>query len=516
MRIGDRVLTGQIRPYVHRALAANGYHPKAGRSPRAVSGTEHAIVQAIERAYRTGDRTPDSAAPRGEPALVVPMNVGSQALMTAVFRTESGYQAVLRDLGQGQFVFGDDNTAFGRWNALVAGTSAGQVIEIFQGHGGEIIPGKLTDHIERLRDNVRSGQRRPVQMDFDISMACASRCSFCFSADYRATRKRDMMLDRQVMLDLISQWAELGVKVVRFDGGGDPLTHPHILEAVRLSTELGMQTAILTSGDLLDERQFGTLVACRTYVRVSLNAGLDTTRLLLHAPVSARYDVSRVLANVQRLSRLRTQTHGRSAQQQMLLGATCMIHPSNSGEVYRIAERAKEAGFDHLSFRVILGAKHAVHFTDAMLAAVDEQFARIRNDLVDDTFLVFFPTRPLTDTGYVPQEFFSECLACTHRVLFEVGHRSDVAALVPCGRYRGHGFRWSAENADRVTVFGHVEPSGRVANMWMNERMRRLIAGFPQACPDCIDRSANLFFGHITEVLRRHGDAQFYRFATVD
>ncbi|WIG58342.1 MAG: hypothetical protein OJF49_001088 [Ktedonobacterales bacterium] len=516
MSTSECVLSEQIRPYIRRALAAGDHNYTACGATDEEAGTELAIARSIERAYIMGVSEPSPATPHGEPALVVPVNVGSQALLAAVFRTESGYQAVLRDLGQGKFVFGDDNTTFGRWNALAACTPAGQVIEIFRGHGGEIIPGKLSDHIERLRDNVRGGQRRPVQMDIDISMACASRCSFCFSADYRATRKRDMMMDQQVMLGLIREWAELGVKVVRFDGGGDPLTHPHILEAIRLSTDLGMQTAVLTSGDLLDERQFETLVTCRTYVRISLNAGYDATRLLLHDPVSTRYDVSRVLANVQRLSSLRMQTYGPSAQQQMLLGATCMLHPANGGEVYRIAERAKEAGFDHLSFRVILGAKHAVQFTSSLQDAVDEQFARIGKDLVDESFLVFFPTRPLTDTGYVPQEFFPECLACTHRMLIEVGHRSDVAALVPCGRYRGHGFRWSAENAERVTVFGHVQPPGRVADIWMNDRMRSLIASFPQACSDCIDRSANLFFGHITGVLHRHGDAQFYRFATVD
>jgi MoaA/NifB/PqqE/SkfB family radical SAM enzyme len=449
----------------------------------------------------------------GENILVVPVNIGSQAMLAAVVIEDDMYHVRLTEVGKGKFILGDDNLTFGKWNALVAYTPTGQVIDVFPGHGGEIIPGKLHDHVERLRKNIESGQRLPVQMDIDISMACASKCTFCFSANYRSSRKGQMMLDRELMLGLIRDWAESGVKVVRFDGGGDPLTHPDILDGVRLANDLGIQTAILTSGDLLDEQQFETFVACRTYVRVSLNAGTDETRLLIHRPVHKRFGLSHILKQIRRLADVRQSTYGNEARRQMLLGATSMVHPHNYAEAFHIAQNAKEAGFDHLSFRVILGEEHAVDFSDVMRSELEENFERIRLQLVDDDFQVFFPTRSLTDTGYKPEEFFSECLACTHRVLIEVGHRSDVAAIVPCGRYRGHGFRWSPENAHNVTVLGHVRQSVPVQSVWMTPHMTRLIESFPQACSDCIDRSANIFFGHISSILSHHIDARFLRFA---
>jgi hypothetical protein len=197
----------------------------------------------------------------------------------------------------------------------------------------------------------------------------------------------------------------------------------------------------------------------------------------------------------------------------MLLGATSMVHPQNYSDAFSIAENAKEAGFDHLSFRVILGEEHAVHFTDGMLSALEESFECIREKLMDDDFIVFFPTRSLTDTGYVPSKFFQECLACTHRLLVEVGHHSDVAAIVPCGRYRGHGFRWSPEHIHTLTVLGHISKSTSVQEVWMTPHMINLIQSFPQACHDCIDRSANLFFGRIHDILSRHKDVQFLKFA---
>lgn len=445
--------------------------------------------------------------------MVIPMNIGLLALLAIVRVGEQGYHVDFTQVGRGKFILGDDNTTFGRWNALVAYTPQGEVIDIFPGHGGEIIPGKLHDHIERLRENIVTGQRLPVQMDLDISMACASHCTFCFSANYRSFRKSQLMMTRELLLDILRTWAASGVKVVRFDGGGDPLTHPHLLEAIQLANDLGMQTAVLTSGDLLDERQHETFVSCRTYVRVSLNAGSDTTRLSLHQPVHEKYTLSHVLKQVRQLADLRQAVYGHEAKRQMLLGATSMVHPLNYTDVFAIAKNAKDAGFDHLSFRVILGKEHAVQFTDEMQSALEKSFECIRQELVDDKFTVFFPTRSLTDIGYVPGKFFRECLACTHRVLVEVGHHSDIAAIVPCGRYRGHGFRWTPENAHTLTVLGHIKQATPVQEIWMTPHMTNLIQSFPHACHDCIDRSANLFFSRIHDVLSRHTDAQFLRFA---
>ncbi|MBV9614870.1 MAG: radical SAM protein [Ktedonobacteraceae bacterium] len=448
-----------------------------------------------------------------EDVLVIPVNIGSLALLVTVRTGEQGYHVDLTQVGRGKFILGDDNTTFGRWNALVAYTPRGEVIDILPGHGGEIIPGNLDDHIERLRENIATGQRLPVQMDLDISMACASHCSFCFSANYRSSRKNQLMMERELLLDILRNWAAFGVKVVRFDGGGDPLTHPHLLEAIQFANDLGIQTAVLTSGDLLNERQHETFVSCRTYVRVSLNAGSDATRLSLHQPARNKYTLSHVLGQIRQLADLRQAVYGHEAKRQMLLGATSMMHPRNYADAFSIAQCAKEAGFDHLSFRVILGEEHAVHFTTEMLSSLEMSFERIRQELVDDEFIVFFPTRSLSDTGYVPSKFFQECLACTHRVLIEVGHCSDTAAIIPCGRYRGHGFRWSPQNAHRLTVLGHIRQATSVQEVWMTPHMSNLVQSFPQSCNDCIDRSANLFFGRIHDVLSRHKDAQFFKFA---
>src|SRR5262249_50539336 len=144
-------------------------------------------------------------------------------------------------------------------------------------------------------------------------------------------------------------------KVVRFDGGGDPLTHPGLLTAIDLCACLGLRTAVLTAGDLLSARHIPTFVRARTYVRVSLNAASDQTRSLLHGHTGNHYLLSRILDTVSLLSAARDDQLGSTGRTEMPIGATSMIHPANVHETVAIAARARDAGFDHLSFRVILG-----------------------------------------------------------------------------------------------------------------------------------------------------------------
>jgi pyruvate-formate lyase-activating enzyme len=410
-------------------------------------------------------------------------------------------------IGEGHFVFGADNAVFGNWNSLAAVRSDGSCT-VIPAHGGEIIPGRLEDHISQMRRYVADGDRTPVQVDFDVSMACPSACPFCFSADYRATRTTHRMLARAVVMRLIRSWARAGVRVVRFDGGGDPLTHPALLEAIELCGSLGMRTALLTAGDLLSTRQFAQLLRARTYVRVSLNAATDETRRAIHARGHRGRGVRSILDTLARLAEQRAGEYGSEAREQMPLGATSMVHPANVHETVDIAREAREAGLDHLSFRVVLGAERRVAFTDEELATLHEAFALVRKEVAGPDFKVFIPTRDLTDTGYRPSEHFGTCIASTHRALVEVGPDAETAAIVPCGRYRGNGFR-----GDGSTVFGVIAPGAEFSDVWMGQHMRRLLPTFPDACGDCIDRSANLFLGRMAEALREDPRTTFIRFS---
>jgi MoaA/NifB/PqqE/SkfB family radical SAM enzyme len=491
------------------AAAVEEYHREASSAELGFLGGEAlAEIHAVLAGRSPG--TASSGSGRAEP-VVLPLNLPGHAVLAVVDPGPPVRCCRVQVIGGGRFVHGADNAVFGRWNALAAVSRTGRLLGIVRGHGGEIIPGSLVDHLACLREYVRTGRRRPVQLDIDVSMACTSACTFCFSAGYRSSRRSGLVMRSSLLLELVDGWADYGVRVVRFDGGGDPLTHPRLLDAIGAATRRGLRTAVLTAGDQLRETHLRPLLASRTYLRLSLNGGDDAARLAIHRPRAPRYGIRGPLALVRRLADMRAVEYGSQGRALMPLGATSMLVPANAHDTYAIAEQARRAGFDHLSYRVVLGADHAVSYPPAMRDELARQLARVRADLVDNEFQVFMPSRPLTDAGYRPAQYFRTCLACTHRALVEVGPDSRTAALVPCGRYRGHGFRWRPDRSD-LTVLGLLTSAASIDQVWRSPSMARLVRGFPDNCADCIDRSANVFLNGVAEVLCSDPAAEFFRY----
>ena len=69
---------------------------------------------------------------------------------------------------------------------------------------------------------------------------------------------------------MLNELADLKVKSVEFSGGGEPTTHPDIIEIIRHEKSLGLNIGIVTNGNSL-EKLFPVLDAF-TFIRISLDA----------------------------------------------------------------------------------------------------------------------------------------------------------------------------------------------------------------------------------------------------
>ncbi len=438
--------------------------------------------------------------------LLLPLNFGDRGALVLVVNGKTvGIAAVLNGI---HIVRGADNEVFGRWDRLIAvQRRLRRVVEI-PGHGGEIIPGRLSDHVDALRHRAVAGVIKPVQLDIDPTMACPSSCPFCFSNKYRTTRRSELRLTDSLLFCVLDSWIARGVKVVRFDGGGDPMAHPRCIDAIERVTAGGARTALLTAGDLLRLEQMERLVQAATYVRISINAASDKIRAAVHGRVARTSTAGDVYDRMAKLATKRNEQFGSAALRRMPLGATYMIHKLNASDIVAAARRVRDAGFDHISYRVVLGTHHAVEFTQAERKEIHHQLSAA-NDTQDDRFRVFVPNRELTDTGYVPGKYFKTCVSCTHRVLVEVGRTGDEAAIVPCGRYRGSGF--AAKERQSVNVLAILDRHTDLDRAWSMQVLSERTANYPQACHDCIDRSANLMLNGMLDALNNDSKTWFFR-----
>jgi MoaA/NifB/PqqE/SkfB family radical SAM enzyme len=82
-------------------------------------------------------------------------------------------------------------------------------------------------------------------VDFHITAKCSQACPYCWGP-----RRFRNAVDTQAAQRIISRIKELGVRRIVFTGG-DPLQRPDALDLIRYAKEIGLETALSTTGDLI-------------------------------------------------------------------------------------------------------------------------------------------------------------------------------------------------------------------------------------------------------------------------
>jgi hypothetical protein len=386
---------------------------------------------------------------------------------------------------KGRWIVGTSWQRFGLYDRYVVVRPDGEVLEM-PAHAGELVPGSTEDLIAVLRAFDRGARRppAPLTLELDPTYRCASRdCGgHCFSAAYRSVAPT-ATIPTALAEDVIKTFAFEGGRVVRFDGGGDPLLHPDVRSGrlVELAAQLGLKTTILTSGDLLDRANLRRIAACGCYVRVSLNAATDATRMRFHGN---RVPLVRILAAVELLA-----GHLTALGSETPVGATFLLSATNHEEVLACARAAKEAGIRHFSVRRILGPPQLrPGFAGAQQDRVSELLEEVAA-LHTDEFRVAVPWRAPEEPDLNPSDgdfSASQCWQSTFKTVVEPDPEVGGARAQLCGRYRGSGV------GQRLALPALFSMSD--ARDWV-ERWQRSFSDYPISrpqllgtCVSCIDR----------------------------
>ena len=104
-------------------------------------------------------------------------------------------------------------------------------------------PMKVLNHWDTLMAVINKTNPSPISCEIDPSNLCNHNCIWCMYDHFRKT-KNEIIPDK-ILFNLIDDLARGGVKSITFTGGGEPLTHPRIkdaLEAVKKNKmECGLQ-----------------------------------------------------------------------------------------------------------------------------------------------------------------------------------------------------------------------------------------------------------------------------------
>lgn len=205
---------------------------------------------------------------------------------------------------------------------------------------------KALNHLDELRRIARGEPVPPICLEIDSADACNHACYFCYYGEAGTGGRTTKSLERDLLMSVLEEAAEMGVKAVTYTGGGEPLLNKHTIDAIARTRELGMDVGLVTNGTLLREEDIGVLVANCDFVRFSVDAGSAESYNQTHLPKSPKYDFECAMRNLAELARRKG-----NAPRELTIGVGYLVDANNSAEAPAMAERVRGMGVDYIQFR---------------------------------------------------------------------------------------------------------------------------------------------------------------------
>ncbi len=154
---------------------------------------------------------------------------------------------------------------------------------------------KQANYFDCVSKGIASGRKAfagPEQVVIDVTNLCNGRCIGCWLYSPLLKNKPDPRylqeeLDFGTVKFLIDSLAELGVKRVRFTGGGEPFMHRRFMEMVEYVKAKGLLCCITTNFSLVDKSKIKDLIKFGIdELAVSLWAADNDTYMKVHPGIS--------------------------------------------------------------------------------------------------------------------------------------------------------------------------------------------------------------------------------------
>jgi pyruvate-formate lyase-activating enzyme len=319
---------------------------------------------------------------------------------------------------------------------------------------------KIFAHPDRLASLLAGEPCPPVTVELDLTNRCGHACPECAGGKVDPTAA----LDTIEALDYVHQIRDLGAKGLILTGGGEPLAHPDCAAVATEAARVGLDVGLITNGGLLDDDSIATLVACCTWIRVSLDAGEEHQYRRVHGRGGGEF--RRVLARIAALGQRK-----QDAGPDCTIGVGYLLDAGNlAGAPVLAAQLADMPGVDYLQLRPFHGRATPLAATWALAACARYQSATFHVVSSDQKY------------GVQPGRDYTRCAAA--EVCAVIAADSSMPL---CCHYRG----------DAAFSLGHLRGGATVAELWYAPRHRELLDGMdvshclPLCRGDAINRTVH-------------------------
>jgi MoaA/NifB/PqqE/SkfB family radical SAM enzyme len=225
----------------------------------------------------------------------------------------------------------------------------------------------------------------PLHIRLKPTNACAHNCWYCAYRKENIQLGKDMVardfIPEEKMLELIDDFAEIGVKAVTFSGGGDPLYYPYLLPALRRLSQAGISFACLTNGAKLEGELARVFSGKGAWVRVSLD-GWDDESYSAYRGVP-RGEFARVMENLKNFKRMKGACY---------LGVIIIVDRKNAAHIYEMIKQLRGSGVDSVKVSPCIisnDSKESNAYHEDYFDLVRRQVSRAKDDFAGADFEIF-------------------------------------------------------------------------------------------------------------------------------
>ncbi len=286
---------------------------------------------------------------------------------------------------------------------------------------------KINYHPKEIAQFFDGDVKAPIYIEISPTGVCNHKCLFCHY-NYLGHEGR---FKKGKILELIKEFASMGVKSLVFAGNGEPTLHTDTFEAIQLAKSLGLDVALSTNGALLRDKHFDILAECLTWIRFSFNAGSEENYAHVHQTEGS--DFNKVIENIKKLKNAKVRMNS-----DITIGSQCVLIPENKDYIIEHANRLKTLGVDYFSVKHFYDHSHNEFevketISDEFIEMLDNESQKISTE--DFNFLVR-STKNLTS-----QRVYDKCYGLEFIVFID-----EMGDVLTCFSHQ----------YDRKTVLGNI------------------------------------------------------------
>lgn len=196
---------------------------------------------------------------------------------------------------------------------------------------------KLMHHLPRVNKWSKGKKVAPIHVEVSPASGCNQRCNLCY-VDYLG--HKGGLLPEKIMVAMIEDFADIGVKSVLLAGEGEPTVNKGIIPMIQRAHELGINMALNTNGVMFSPEMSKATLQALTWCRFTFQASNKDLYNQIH--MGGKDDFEKALVNVEAAAR-----HKRDNNLDVTLGIQQILINENYRDVLNCAKLAKELGVDY-------------------------------------------------------------------------------------------------------------------------------------------------------------------------